>query len=136
MQICFCIKTDFDPRELVAVGKIWEGATKNTSGRHLITFNAELDRLRNGYYPGLFYPKMAQLTKDFLPWIESAFYIHNFKGRFGGALFRAYPGPWQVFARTRDAMYLIHTQQERPSLKEVALEILPRGYSELQSGKL
>lgn len=125
---------DFDPRELVAVNNLWEEATKNSPSRHLVTFNAELDRLRNGYYPGIFYPKMAQLTREFLPCVEAAFYIHNFKGSAGGALFRAYPGPWQVFIRTRDGMYLVHTEEERPSLRDVALEILPAGLKALKSG--
>ncbi len=43
-----------------------------------------------------------------------------------GALFRAYPGDWQVYRRDRDGLRLVHTQKTMPSLKEVALEILPR----------
>jgi hypothetical protein len=100
----------------------------------MVLFNAELDRLRNGYYPGIFYPQMARLTREFLPLVETAYYIHNFKGQGGGALFRAYPGEWQVFVRTRDSMLLVHTQATRPSLREVALEILPTSMRRLQSG--
>ena len=43
-----------------------------------------------------------------------------------GALFRAYPGPWQVLRRDREGLRVVHTQDTMPSLKEVALEILPR----------
>jgi len=121
----------FDPRELIAVEKLWRGAGRD-SGRPLILFNAELDRLRSNYYPSLFYPAMARLSKEFVPLIETAFYIHNFKGSGGGALFRVYPEPWQVLLRLNERMLLVHTQEERPSLREVALDILPGAVRKLQ----
>jgi hypothetical protein len=45
-----------------------------------------------------------------------------------GALFRAYPGPWQVLRRNplnEDDMRVVWTGDKRPTLKQVALEILP-----------
>lgn len=39
-------------------------------------------------YPQFFYPKLAALTKTFLPKMETVYYIHNFKGLKGGTLFR------------------------------------------------
>jgi hypothetical protein len=45
-----------------------------------------------------------------------------------GALFRAYPGPWQVLRRNpvnEEDMRVVWTGDKRPSLKQVALEILP-----------
>jgi hypothetical protein len=45
-----------------------------------------------------------------------------------GVLFRAYPGPWQVLLRNpRDPedTRCVWTSAERPSLKQVALGILP-----------
>jgi hypothetical protein len=45
-----------------------------------------------------------------------------------GALFRAYPGPWQVLRRSPidpEQTVCVWSSQERPSLKQVALEILP-----------
>ncbi|KAH7621997.1 hypothetical protein Ndes2526B_g02822 [Nannochloris sp. 'desiccata'] len=121
----------FDPREMDAVGKVWNGAAKE-QGQSIILFNAELDRLRNGYYPSLFYPKMAKLSKEFIPDVEAAYYLHNFKGAGGGALFRAYPGPWQVLLRLQEGMRVVHTQEERPSLKQVALEFLPAAVRKLR----
>ena len=52
----------------------------------------ELDRIRSGYYPSLFYPKIRKLAKNLLPQVETIFYIHNFKGSGGGAL----PPRWQL----------------------------------------
>jgi hypothetical protein len=46
-----------------------------------------------------------------------------------GTLFRAYPGPWQVLRGTPldpSSFRVIHTQDEMPTLKQVALDILPR----------
>ena len=45
-----------------------------------------------------------------------------------GALFRAYPGPWQVLRRSPidpEQTVCVWSSQERPSLKQVSLEILP-----------
>lgn len=36
--------------EMIAVEELWEGAAKD-SGRPIIVFNGELDRIRSGYYP-------------------------------------------------------------------------------------
>ena len=48
-----------------------------------------------------------------------------------GVLFRMYPGPFQVYRRGSDPtsgldmLQLIHTQDSMPTLREVALNILP-----------
>ncbi|KAH9533136.1 hypothetical protein CY35_18G035400 [Sphagnum magellanicum] len=76
-------------------------------------------------YPSFFYPKLGALAKEFLPKFETVYYIHNFKGNAGGTLFRAYPGPWQVLRKVKDEHVLLHQQPSMPSLKEVALTILP-----------
>lgn len=39
-------------------------------------------------YPSFFYPKLAELSKTFLPKLDTVYYIHNFKGVKGGTLFR------------------------------------------------
>lgn len=39
---------------------------------------------------------------------------------------RCYPGPWKVLRRVRNKYICLHQQDIMPSLKEVALEILPR----------
>ena len=43
-----------------------------------------------------------------------------------GVLFRCYPGPWQVMRRhAEDDLRVVHTQESMPTLKQVAIEILP-----------
>ncbi|KAK2373700.1 hypothetical protein QL285_074718 [Trifolium repens] len=115
----------FNVNEMLVVEELYKEAVVNTE-RKLIIFNGELDRIRSGYYPPFFYPKLAGLTKSFLPAMETVYYIHNFKGRNGGVLFRCYPGPWKVLRRVGRSKYVcLHQQDTMPSLKEVALDILP-----------
>jgi hypothetical protein len=37
----------------------------------------ELDRIRSGYYPKFFYPKIGKLAETFIPNFEQAYYIHS-----------------------------------------------------------
>lgn len=48
----------------------------------------EVDRIRSGYYPALFYPKIGRLATNLLPQMTTVYYIHNFKGSGGGAHLR------------------------------------------------
>ena len=130
----------FDPRELVAADKVWKRVEMDEDKRKsMIIWNAELCRLRSDYFPNLFYPEMARLKKELIPMVETVYYIHNFKGAGGGALFRCYPGPWQVLLRVvrpdgeLDTVE-VHTSATRPTLKEVSLEILPRAALEYRKG--
>ncbi|XP_078152429.1 LOW PSII ACCUMULATION protein (DUF1995) [Carex rostrata] len=114
----------FNVNEMLVVEELYNEAVVGTE-RKLIIFNGELDRIRSGYYPPFFYPKLAALAKTFLPKLETVYYVHNFKGRKGGTLFRSYPGPWKVLRKLGGTYVALHEQEEMPSLKEVALNILP-----------
>ncbi|KAG5540323.1 hypothetical protein RHGRI_020531 [Rhododendron griersonianum] len=63
--------------------------------RKLIIFNGELDRIRSGFNRCFFF------------------------------FFRCYPGPWKVLRKVRGKYVCLHKQEVMPSLKEVALDILP-----------
>ncbi|KAL5794693.1 hypothetical protein ACOSP7_003287 [Xanthoceras sorbifolium] len=114
----------FNVNEMLVVEELYKEAVVNTA-RKLIVFNGELDRIRSGYYPPFFYPKLAALSKTLLPMMETIYYIHNFKGRNGGILFRCYPGSWKVLRNVKNKYICLHQQEVMPSLKEVALDILP-----------
>ncbi|KAK2973216.1 hypothetical protein RJ640_024503 [Escallonia rubra] len=113
----------FNVNEMIVVEELFKEAVVGTA-RQLIIFNGELDRIRSDY-PPFFYPKLGALTKTLFPKMETVYYIHNFKGRNGGALFRCYPGPWKVLKKARNKYVCVHQQEVMPSLKEVALDILP-----------
>lgn len=111
--------------EIIETAALWDGAVRG-SGRPLVIFNGELDKLRGNYYPPFVYPKLAVVSREFIPQVEAAFYVHNFKGSRPAVLYRAYPGPWQVFKRGRDGGVALAAELEsRPTLKQVALEVLP-----------
>ena len=73
----------------------------------------ELDRIRSGYYPSLFYPKIGKLARNLLPQVETIFYIHNFKGSGGGAS----PPTWQIQAYVQSA--------QRPPPRSLHIHIQP-----------
>jgi hypothetical protein len=110
---------------MIEVARLWDGAIAGTN-RPLVIFNGDLDRLRSQYYPSFFYPKLAKVGEHFVPDVEAAFYVHTFKGAKPATLYRCYPGPWQVLRRhgNGDMKVLLEVQQ-RPSLREVAMELLP-----------
>lgn len=119
----------FNPREeLSSVLQLWRECCAGAAGRNMLVFNGELDRVRGGYYPGLFFPEIQKFADELLPQFTTAYYIHNFKGSRPGALFRAYPGPWQVLRRNPvDPLEtrVIWTNDKMPTLRQVAMEILP-----------
>jgi len=52
--------------------------------------------------------------------------LRNYLSANAGALFRAYPGPWQVLRRyAENKLQVVHTQDDMPTLKQVACDILP-----------
>lgn len=70
--------------ELAAAEQLYK-ETCTATPRPMIIFNGELDRIRGGYFPALLYPGIARLEKEFLPQMEAAYYLHNFKGSRPGA---------------------------------------------------
>ncbi|GFR41574.1 hypothetical protein Agub_g2294, partial [Astrephomene gubernaculifera] len=90
----------FNPREeLSAVYELYDKAARQRN-MPIIIFNGELDRVRGGYYPPIFFPEIAKFGRELLPLTTTAYYIHNFKGSRPATLFRCYPGPWQLLARS------------------------------------
>eukprot|EP00898_Chlorokybus_atmophyticus_P009163 jgi/Chlat1/9248/Chrsp99S08519 len=118
-KVFFVAYPHFNVNEMIAVQELYESIAL-PGNQSLIVLNGELDRVRSGYYPRFFYPKLGRMRDDFLPKFETVYYVHNFKGREGGALFRVYKTEYGT-----NRLQLVHTQEEMPSLKEVALDILP-----------
>lgn len=56
--------------ELCAARSLWDAVAADPSGPPFVLFNAELDRLRGGYYPSLFFPELARLTHEWLPQVR------------------------------------------------------------------
>ena len=108
------------------VKELWETVAAPAKAPVLVVIG-ELDRIPPNYYPPFWARKEMTQLREFVPKIDALYYIHNFKGSRPAVLFRCYPGPWRVLRRDRDGgLVQVHEQEERPTLKEVALEILPR----------
>ena len=123
-----CPYPSFNVNEILAVRELSDTVAA-AAETPIVVFNGEIERLRSGYYPGVFYPKLARLSKEWLPGFEAAYYLRNFKGSRPGALFRAYPAPWQVWSRSPSDpgdVRLLHEQSDVLSLREAA-EILQSG---------
>jgi hypothetical protein len=98
-QLIVAAYPHFNPQEMLEVAELHTALNAKAKGgapTPIVTFNAELDRIRTGYYPKLFYPKIGKIAESFIPAFTTAYYIKNFKGATGGAIFRCYPGPFQV----------------------------------------
>ena len=72
------------------------------STRPMICINGALDRLRNGYYPGLFYPKLTSVTKSFYSKADQTFFVQPVAcagDRFRGYITREYPGKFALLVK-------------------------------------
>ncbi|KAJ8600709.1 hypothetical protein CTAYLR_003919 [Chrysophaeum taylorii] len=100
-------------------------------GSALVCLNGAFDKLRGGYYPRIFFPKLADCIDRFVSRFETIFYLKPLsdKGR-SGWLFRVYPEPWQVVAQSRDSSDVVVLASEtRPSYFEAIEALLSAGSS-------
>lgn len=89
-------------------------------GRPMIIFNGELDRIRGGYFPGLLYPSIARLEREFVPNATAAYYIHNFKGRRPGEDFQLWDT--RSFSKT-DHQHSHHCLLTIPLLRDAEIRL-------------
>jgi len=63
----------------------------------VVVINGALDKVKGGFYPAVFFPKLAATVDRFYKKFETTFYLKPFsdKGLYGW-LYRVYPEPWQV----------------------------------------
>lgn len=88
-------------REYVNTEELWTKVVQPRGGSQIVV-NGELFKLRQGglmgYYPDFIFPRLAEARKRMMPQMVTAYYLRVFRGPPIGALYRAYPGPWQVRA--------------------------------------
>mmetsp|Transcript_8867 Transcript_8867/g.19028 ORF Transcript_8867/g.19028 Transcript_8867/m.19028 type:complete len:376 (-) Transcript_8867:183-1310(-) len=100
----------------------------------MVVINGALDKVRGGYYPGVFFPKLAKTVDRFWKTFESVYYLKPIsdKGCFGW-LYRVYPEPWQVVLQTRRAnakggMYVedtvVYVSEERPEYNDAVAKLV------------
>jgi len=109
----------------------------NSKETNLVIVNGALDKVRDGYYPALFFPKLAATVERFYNRFESVFYLKPItdKGVYGW-LYRVYPEPWQVVLQTptdnkRGSMYVentvVYTSDTRPTYTEAVAKLIKAG---------
>ena len=108
----------------------------------MVIINGALDKVRGGYYPGVFFPKLAKTVDRFYKKFESVFYLKPIsdKGVYGW-IYRQYPEDWQVILQTRKSdakggMFIedtvVYTSEERPEYND-AVSRLVRANAEMAS---
>eukprot|EP00566_Odontella_aurita_P000603 CAMPEP_0113555128 /NCGR_PEP_ID=MMETSP0015_2-20120614/16542_1 /TAXON_ID=2838 /ORGANISM="Odontella" /LENGTH=373 /DNA_ID=CAMNT_0000456365 /DNA_START=109 /DNA_END=1233 /DNA_ORIENTATION=+ /assembly_acc=CAM_ASM_000160 len=106
----------------------------SSSASKMVIVNGALDKVRGGYYPGVFFPKLAATVDRFYKKFESVFYLKPIsdKGVYGW-LYRVYPEPWQVVLQTvaedkRGQMVIqdsvVYTSDERPSYNDAVAKLV------------
>jgi len=100
----------------------------------MVVINGALDKVRGGFYPAVFFPKLAATVDRFWKKFEPAFYLKPFsdKGVYGW-LYRVYPEPWQVHLEivkpgkdgNAEVEYmLVDTMDEKPIYDKVVSMLL------------
>ena len=101
----------------------------------LVVLNGQLDRLRDGYYPPLIFPKVAQCTDRFYRKFEPILYLKPLLDKgFSGWLYRVYPEPWQVIIQQKEdgeTGTVVASLDERPSYNEAVALMKATGFSRL-----
>jgi hypothetical protein len=111
-------------------------------GTATIIVNGALDKVRDGYYAGIFFPKLAATVDRFYRTFESIFFLKPIsdKGVYGW-VYRVYPEPWQVVLQTvkqRDSQRqyventVVSTTERRPTYGE-AVNMLLQGQQKIQA---
>jgi len=107
----------------------------------MVIINGALDKVKGGFYPAVFFPKLAATVDRFYKKFESVFYLKPFsdKGVYGW-LYRVYPEPWQVVWENvkpgkdgnAEVEYVtVDVLDERPSYAEVVSMLVKASQSNI-----
>lgn len=97
----------------------WMNMELLAGDKPVVAVNADLDKVRGGYYPRLFYPGLFKVKTRFLSRFEAAYYVKQFSN--GGTLMRCFPEPWTLFYKSAEGgeTRVVWTGEERPDFVEV-----------------
>mmetsp|Transcript_37993 Transcript_37993/g.150982 ORF Transcript_37993/g.150982 Transcript_37993/m.150982 type:complete len:276 (+) Transcript_37993:39-866(+) len=86
--------------------------------RTVVVINGELDRIRGGYYPRIFYPRLHKVAERSLRKFVPIYFFKSYPNR--GTLLRAYPGPWRLFYTSgQGEIFCLIESEERPAYQEI-----------------
>jgi len=94
----------FNVEEWITIAKVYESSISIMNEVPLIMINGNLDRLRNGYYPSLFYPQLKAVTDSFYRKFISVYFLSPIAvsgDRLGAWLVKTYNNPWQILVKSK-----------------------------------
>ena len=95
-----------------------DGAVEEGEGPPaLVIVNGAIDKLRNGFYPPIFFRELGDCVQRFYSRVEPVYYLKPvIGGGVGGWLHRVYPEPWQIILQTPDdGDVLVAALDDRPT---------------------
>lgn len=98
-QIIVAVNPGFNVEEWIALAELQQCSGFSCP---LVVINGNLDRLRNGYYPRFFYPKLFQVTQSFYQKFETAFNIRPIAlggDRYAAWVTKSYPNKWLLLVK-------------------------------------
>lgn len=104
----------------------------------VVIINGNLDRLRNGYYPSIFYPGLSKVSTQYYATATQACFLSPIAvggNRLGAWLARVYPGQWEVLVRNKDGYDLIQTSENEPKATQ-AWNLAKKAFFEINGGGL
>lgn len=113
-ELMVIVTPGFNVDEFIDIEKIDMGVPA-------IIVNGNVDRLRGGYYPRIFYPGLYNVKERYLKFFEPVYYLKPVQG---GLLFRAFPGPWQQILTYYDPTTTTNTGGGKKAKKVVLSEVV------------
>jgi len=112
-----------------------------SNGGVMVIVNGASDKVRDGFYPSLFFPKLAATVDRFYKKFESVLFLRpcSDKGVYGW-IFRVYPEPWQVILQSKQYRAngdmvivdkVVYTSDKRPSYTEAISALLAGSQSSI-----
>eukprot|EP01038_Epipyxis_sp_PR26KG_P004070 gene4070-5814_t len=96
------VSPGFNVEEWIKIAKV------NYGDIPVIVINGNLDRLRNGYYPRLFYPELGRVTDSFYKKFTPAVFLSPIAvggDRLGAWLVNIYPNAWEIIVKQLNGGY-------------------------------
>lgn len=101
-EVVMALNPGFNVEEWIKLAEL------NVGNAAVIVINGNLDRLRNGYYPRIFYPKLGRVTDSYYRRFEQSFCISPVAvggDRQGAWLCKQTSSPWQLLVKERTSSF-------------------------------
>lgn len=105
-QLAFVITPGFNVEEWIDIPAVYESLNCP-----MVIVNGNLDRLRNGYYPRIFYPGLYKVSQSFYSQATQALYLSPRSvggSRLGAWSARVYPNDWQILVKSQSGFDVVH----------------------------